>query len=128
MQCTSDPNRLWRDLWCVVVDNYYAAFRNLEENGMLDPDEDLNVICLHYVMLPRINWHLQLLIQTWDHHPLSSEGNRSPQQLWVAGQLLDELQTPEQVCNSKDIRKYNRQIKGLQLQWILLPDTLLTFP
>ena len=48
-------------------------------------------------MLPRINWHLQLFIQTWDHHPLSSEGNRSPQQLWVAGQLLHVLQTPEQV-------------------------------
>lgn len=89
--------RLWRDLWCVVVANYYSAFRHLEEVGALDPDNDVHLICLHYVMLARLNWHLQMFTQTWDGHPLASEGNKSPQQLWVAGQLVGPQQIPDQV-------------------------------
>ncbi|KAL0992410.1 hypothetical protein UPYG_G00092900 [Umbra pygmaea] len=80
--------RLWRDIWCAVTSNYYAVFQCLEESGTLDIQNEIHVICLHYVMLPRINMHLDLLRRTWDQHPLSSEGNRSPQQLWVGGQLL----------------------------------------
>ncbi|KAL0973697.1 hypothetical protein UPYG_G00209760 [Umbra pygmaea] len=89
--------RLWRDLWCSVVNNYYAAFRYLEEIGALDPLQEVHLICLHYVMLPRLNWHLELFQRTWDRHRLSSEGNRSPQQLWIAGQLLGPQPSPEQI-------------------------------
>lgn len=48
----------------------------------------LTWFCLHYVMLPRINRHLQLFKQAWDRHSLSTEQGRSPQQLWIAGQLM----------------------------------------
>ena len=84
-------------MWCVVTNIYYAAFRYLEDIVVLDPNNDVHIICLHYVMLPRLNWHLNFFCETWDRHPLSSEGYRSPQQLWVAGllvapqQLLDEV-------------------------------------
>uniref|UniRef100_A0A3P9AHD1 Integrase catalytic domain-containing protein n=2 Tax=Esox lucius TaxID=8010 RepID=A0A3P9AHD1_ESOLU len=87
---------LWRDLWCSVVNNYYAAFRYLEDIGALDPLQEAHLICLHYVMLPRLNWHLELFQRTWDGHRLSSEGNRSPQQLWIAGQLLGPHPSLEQ--------------------------------
>uniref|UniRef100_A0A8C1YI89 Integrase catalytic domain-containing protein n=1 Tax=Cyprinus carpio TaxID=7962 RepID=A0A8C1YI89_CYPCA len=80
--------RLWRDIWCAVTSSYYAALQCLEESGTLDIQNEMHVFCLHYVMLPRINMHLDLFQRTWDQHPLSSEGNRSPQQLCIGGQLL----------------------------------------
>ncbi|XP_051510015.1 uncharacterized protein LOC127415331 [Myxocyprinus asiaticus] len=58
------------------------------EIGALDPDNEKHLICLQNVMVPRLNVDLDLIRQAWDRHPLSSEGNRSPQQLWVSGQLL----------------------------------------
>ncbi|XDV17579.1 hypothetical protein PO909_023414 [Leuciscus waleckii] len=88
--------RLWRDVWCCVLSNYYAAFRHLEELLQLDPDQDLHLVCLHYVMLPRLNHHLQLFMRTWDNHSLSTEGNRSPNQLWLAGQVMG----PQQIQNT----------------------------
>ncbi|KAJ8381337.1 hypothetical protein SKAU_G00021150 [Synaphobranchus kaupii] len=88
--------RLWRDVWCSVESNYYAAFKHLEETGVMDPDNEVHLICLHHVMVPRLNAHLDLFRRTWDSHSLSSEGNRSPEQLWISGQLLncDELNDP----------------------------------
>lgn len=80
--------RLWRDVWTIVICNYYNTFRHLEDVGLLNPDEDLHMICLHYVFLPRLNWNLREFIRMWDRHPLSSEGNRSPIQMWTAGLLL----------------------------------------
>ena len=89
--------RLWRDVWCIVACNYYATFRYLEDVGLLDPDQDLHIICLHYVFLPRLNWHLQEFVRMWDRHPLSTEGNRSPQQLWVFGLMSEHQENLEQV-------------------------------
>lgn len=79
--------RLWRDVWCSVTVNYHTAFQHLFATGALQSDK-LDLICLHYVMLPRINRHLQLFKQAWDRHSLSTEQGRSPQQLWIAGQLM----------------------------------------
>ncbi|XP_016309000.1 uncharacterized protein LOC107663313 isoform X1 [Sinocyclocheilus anshuiensis] len=89
--------RLWRDVWCSVVSNYYATFRHLESIDQLDPDQDLHIICLHYVFLSRLNWHLKEFIQMWDRHPLCTEGNRSPQQLWIAGVLSGQQENPDQI-------------------------------
>lgn len=79
--------RLWRDVWCSVTVNYHTAFQHLFATGALQSDK-LDLICLHYVMLPRINRHLQLFKPAWDRHSLSTEQGRSPQQLWIAGQLM----------------------------------------
>ncbi|KAG5260489.1 hypothetical protein AALO_G00309830 [Alosa alosa] len=79
--------RLWRDLWFSVLSNYYTAFRHLEDSGHLDPDNDLHLLCLLFVMIPRINAHLEIFRHAWDRHGLSSEGGRSPDKLWIAGQL-----------------------------------------
>uniref|UniRef100_A0A673LYY8 Integrase catalytic domain-containing protein n=1 Tax=Sinocyclocheilus rhinocerous TaxID=307959 RepID=A0A673LYY8_9TELE len=67
--------------------NYYAAFHHLEDSGFLDPNNDLHILCLQFVMIPRINAHRNIFKSTWDRHPLSSEGHKSPQQLWISGQI-----------------------------------------
>ena len=52
---------------------------------MLDPNNDVHLYCLHYLFIPRINAHLQHWKNAWIKHPLQTEGNLTPEQLWVAG-------------------------------------------
>ncbi|XP_056620080.1 uncharacterized protein LOC130434140 isoform X2 [Triplophysa dalaica] len=94
--------RLWRDVWCAVTVNYHSALQHLSSAGALNPDSELDMICLHYVMLPRINMHIQLFKQAWDRHAISTEHGRSPQQLWIEGQL----QNMDQICNPLSEQTY----------------------
>lgn len=41
--------------------------------------------CLHMVYLPMINKHLESWRASWIHHPIRTEGNKSPMQLWIGG-------------------------------------------
>lgn len=94
--------RLWRDVWCAVTVNYYTAFEYLSHTAALNVENELDLACLHFVMLPRINRHLDLFSQAWDRHSISTEQGRSPQQLWIRGQLManNPIADPlnEQVC------------------------------
>ena len=77
--------RLWRDVYEGVVGFYHGLFNHLESVGMLDPNDDLHIFCLHTVFLPRINRHLNTWKKAWVKHPIRSEQNHSPEQLWVRG-------------------------------------------
>ena len=57
-----------------------------EDNNILNV---VNENCLHYIILHRINHALMNFRSAWNSHPLSSEGNLSPVQLWITG-LLSE--------------------------------------
>lgn len=57
----------------------------------------LHTLFLHYVFLQGLNWHLQMFTRMWDKHPLATEGNRTPQQLWMAGLLFGKQDNPDQV-------------------------------
>ena len=48
---------------------------------------------LHYVFLPRINRNLNAFQESWNSHSLSTEGNRTPYQLFVEGLAIvqDEI-------------------------------------
>jgi len=48
------------------------------------------MLSLHYVYLPRINLQLEDFMNAWNSHPLSTEGNKTPQQL-----MLINLPPPE---------------------------------
>lgn len=99
--------RLWRDVWCVVTVNYRSALQHLTDTAALNPDSELDLACIHFVILPRINRHLELFSMAWDRHSLSTEQGRSPQQLWIRGQLVANTYIPdpssEQVCISNYI-------------------------
>ena len=57
----------------------------------LNSDNETDVFCLHYVFMPRINASLQTFRLAWNHHPLSSAGNRSPLQLYTGGSIGSDL-------------------------------------
>lgn len=76
--------RLWRDVFVGVSAFYHGLFKHMEACCILDPDDDTDMFCLHFVYLPRINRQLTLWRQGWVHHRLSGVG-RTPNQLWVEG-------------------------------------------
>lgn len=90
--------RLWRDVWCVVTVNYRSALQYLTDTGDFNPDSELDLACIHYVLLPRLNRHLELFSVAWDRHSLSTERGRSPQQLWIRGQLMASTHIPDPSC------------------------------
>ena len=79
--------RLWRDVFSTCLSSFYHLFYSLEGNGILNPNDDVDLFCLHYVFLPRINSQLETFRQAYSRHRLRTENNRSPLQLWVSGLL-----------------------------------------
>ena len=77
--------RLWRDVTRCTSSGFIDTFKALETRGVLDPLNEVDIFCLHYVFLPRINKCLVDFQGSWNCHSLSTEGNMSPLQLFVEG-------------------------------------------
>lgn len=77
--------RLWRDVYSSCTILFYRLFYYMEEEHLLDVLNEVHIFCLHYVFLTRINVALNQFNDAWNHHPLSSESNMSPMQLWISG-------------------------------------------
>ena len=71
----------------MVSFSYAEVFNELEYIGALNVDNDTDVYALHYVFLPRINASLNAFKESWNNHPLSTENNMSPLQLYTAYSL-----------------------------------------
>ena len=76
--------RLWRDVHRCVA-HFADTFRELESDGDLDPLNEVDMFCLHYVFLPRINKCIDDFRESWNNHPISTEGNMTPYQLFAEG-------------------------------------------
>ena len=79
--------RLWRDLFCGCLHLYYNLFYAMENCGMLDSSNELHLVALHFVNVPRINHTLQLFAQGHNRAPISTERGKSPLQLWISGSV-----------------------------------------
>lgn len=77
--------RLWRDVFASCLAPLYYTFYDLEDEGLLDPMDDIDLFCLHFVFIPRINQHLKTFKAAYCRHKLRTEHNRTPLQLWTAG-------------------------------------------
>ncbi|XP_038553417.1 uncharacterized protein LOC119908284 [Micropterus salmoides] len=87
--------RLWRDVFRAVTCLFYNVLHQLVEDGLLDLSSSLHLFCCHYVFIPR----LQAQLDGWDNHPLSTERNLTPNQLWHMGQLHNSEE-----YNDEDLR------------------------
>lgn len=79
--------RLWRDVFCMVCHIFYYTFQAMEESGVLNRDNDIHLLLLHFVFLPRINRGLERLTSAWNNHPIRTERNWSPLQIWTNGMV-----------------------------------------
>lgn len=76
---------LWHDVFAWTLQAFYTLFSVMEDRGILNPDEPLQLWALHFIFLPRINRALNMFTQTWNNHKLSSERNKTPLQLFRRG-------------------------------------------
>ena len=80
--------RFWRDRFVGCTSVFYHLFYHcLKETGLLNTLNQLDLFSLHFVYKPYINWSIMLFIEAWSAHPMRSEGNRTPHQLWIEGML-----------------------------------------
>ena len=88
--------RLWLDVKRLVVCRFKFIFYSMEDNDLLDPLDDLHLYVLHLVFLSSINNGLRELLEDWNNHPLSSEHNFSPYQLWRLVLYSCQISNPEE--------------------------------
>lgn len=79
--------RLWKDVFYSVINTYYSLFYYLENANLLDITDDLDLFCLHFVYIPRINKALTEFSEAYNSHPLRTEKHWSPNQIWINGML-----------------------------------------
>ena len=92
--------RLWRDMRQHTIQAYIDLFYDFERNDM-DLSNLLHIFTLQYLFLPRINADLQQFIEMWNNHKLSSESNRTPQQL-LLHYNADTTATPVVIDDADD--------------------------
>ena len=51
--------RLWRDVYRDVLDLFYGIFMSMEDIGILDPINEIDIWCLHYCFCHVINAKLK---------------------------------------------------------------------
>ena len=96
--------RFWRDLFSGCLFLYYYLFYYMEDQGYLDVTDEIDLFSLEVVYIPRINRHISMFLAGYHNHPIRTENNYTPMQLWVRGQanyrpvqsdtlLSDEIET-----------------------------------
>ena len=66
---------------------YQSIFQHLEEQGALDPLNELDILLRHIIFLPRINQHIGMWKEGLNSHRMRRAGNLSPLQQYVNGML-----------------------------------------
>lgn len=82
--------RLWRDVFSTCTGHLYHLFHLLEDEGLLDPLDEVDLLALHLVFIPRINQQLDSFKAAYCRHKLRTEHNHTPMQLWTRGILTTE--------------------------------------
>ena len=78
-------------MYTAITTTFVSIFQYLEAQNILNAENESDLFCLHYVFIPRINASLEGFRRAWNYHPLSTEGNFSPIQLYTSGSLGSDL-------------------------------------
>ena len=67
----------------------------METYNLLDCLVDVHLFALHYIFIPRINRALGEFIRQYNNHPLRTEHNMTPLQLYLASPTSVDLMLPD---------------------------------
>ncbi|XDV52397.1 hypothetical protein PO909_021128, partial [Leuciscus waleckii] len=87
--------RLWRDVRVCVTSKYCDTLQSLERDHQLDLSSATDLFCVHFIFLPNLKADLEIFAAGWNHHPLRTEGNLSPEQKWHIGLMQTQIDQPE---------------------------------
>ena len=82
----------------------------MEQNGILEPTNIIDLFSLHYIFCPRIYHQLSLFVEVWNHRPLCTEENWTSQQIRVNGMISQDNAKNTAV---RDIFEEDRQVSDL---------------
>ena len=74
--------RLWAEVNRVSSALYKELFGFIESSGILDSLDELHLLALQYVYLPRINASLSEFTSQWNHHGIRTVGHQTPLAMW----------------------------------------------
>ena len=94
-----------------VLDTYKAEFYDLEHEGILDPLNDTDLFCLHYVYIPRINRTLSEFVAAHNNHHVSTEEQRTPAQMFWTNKHLTCLHSENHT--SSDLPSHTVDVHNL---------------
>lgn len=77
--------RLWKDVYQAVLSVFYDLFTIMETDGLLDPENERHIFCLHVVYQPVINDMLDKFSNAWLNHKIRTVSNKTPLQLFIMG-------------------------------------------
>ena len=93
--------RLWLDVFRTVASKYHELFYRLEEQGLLNPSDNFDIFCLHFLYISTINRHLESFRQAYMHHRMRTSNHLTPLQLWLRNIDEETLLIPELAKNVK---------------------------
>ncbi|CAH0385641.1 unnamed protein product, partial [Bemisia tabaci] len=76
--------RFWGEVNKVSL-RFKNFFSNLCLQGILNVGNEVHMLALAYIFKPRIQRSLDQFLQQWNHHPLSTENNMTPNALYLTG-------------------------------------------
>lgn len=79
--------RLWRGVFRCVCHFFYYVFYALEDTGLLNIENPMDLFALHLTFIPRINLALHEYMEAFNHHKARTANHWSPYQMWVNGML-----------------------------------------
>ena len=101
--------RHWRDCREKVLDKYITTFTYMENHNILDIANDIHLFALHFVFQQRIMNDLKIWQKAHNSHPIRTEKNLTPYQLWLGGSISNQHQQTTAMENifskSSDVRK-----------------------
>lgn len=81
---------LWRDVFEGVLGLFYRLFYFMEDEGLLNPLNEIHLAALHHIYLPLINEKLKVWSRARSRHRMRTT-RFSPICMWVSGQLQNPL-------------------------------------
>ena len=85
----------------------------MEESGLLDITNPLHLFVLHCVYLPGINAAIDSFVEAWNKHPIRTERNWSPEQIWSNG-MIDRVNG--RLTTVADVRS-DANVSGDDYEW-----------
>ncbi|XP_033119118.1 uncharacterized protein LOC117118598 [Anneissia japonica] len=114
--------RLWRDVFEGCLHHFYQLFHYLEDDGKLDPLQEVQLFALQYVYTSRINQSLEEWSSAWAGHRLRTAG-KTPFQLWYDGQVENPVGIPEHELDlhhsGSDDEEYENEISQVCVKCLL---------
>lgn len=113
--------RLWRDVFSKVLSRYYIVFTTMENNHILDVENGIQMSVLHHVYSRRIQQDLSFWVEAHNRHPLRTEENKSPTQLWYTASLISQNRNNTAMHNlfRREYTEYMDVLQGFEEEHLL---------